>query len=112
MGLYQSKEDYELKKRIDTLEKRLKELERKNKTKRKINTPSKPRKMSNVLQNDIKKAKLNTTKREKPILPIIYHNSLFLQLSSEIEKRRHVINVQSDAMNDTDILFNTMDSYI
>ena len=61
---------------------------------------------------DIKKAKLNTTKREKPILPIIYHNSLFLQLSSEIEKRRHVINVQSDAMNDTDILFNTMDSYI
>lgn len=112
MGLYSSKE-CELKKRIDILEKRLQELECKNKSERKINTPSKPRKMSRILQEDIKKAKLNTSKKEKPILPTLYHDSLFLQLTNEIEKRREFINVNhTDAINDTDILFNTMDSFI
>ena len=113
MGLYSSK-DYELKTRIDILEKRLKELECRNKPERKKTSgPHPPRKMPIMLQNDIKKAKLNTCKKEKPPLPILYRDSLFLQLTSEIEKRRQVINVQyTDPINDPDILFNTMDSFI
>ena len=112
MGLYSSK-DNDLKERIEHLEKRLKELEKQGSSPEPETVVIHSRKMSKILQNDIKNAKLNPNK--KTIIPKennMNSGSLFLQLRREIEKRRKVINVQTDTLNDPDILFNTMNSYI
>lgn len=109
MGLYSSK-NTELLERIEILENRLKQLE-KNKPKEFI-TPSRPRKMNLNLQEEIKTAKLVSNKKKELLPQKEESQTLFLQLTREIEKRRHVIHTSTDASNDEDILFNPMEGFI
>ena len=109
MGLYSSK-NTDLLERIEILEKRLKQLEQ-NKPKEFI-TPSKPRKMNMNLQEEIKTAKLVSNKKKELLPQKKESQTLFLQLTREIEKRRHVIHTSTDASNDEDILFNPMEGFI
>ena len=109
MGLYSSK-NTDLLERIEILENRLKQLE-KNKPKEFI-TPSRPRKMNLNLQEEIKTAKLVSNKKKELLPQKEESQTLFLQLTREIEKRRHVIHTSTDASNDEEILFNHMEGFI
>ena len=109
MGLYSSK-NTDLLERIEILEKRLKQLEQ-NKPKELI-TPSKPRKMNRNLQEEIKTAKLVSNKKKESLPQKEESQTLFLQLTREIEKRRRLIHTSTDASNDEDILFNPMEGFI
>ena len=51
--------------------------------------------------------------KKKELLPQKEESqTLFLQLTREIEKRRHVIHTSTDASNDEEILFNHMEGFI